>query len=146
MPEQKSVLWRIVLPAFVLMLMAATGWTVGMPRQSAGAVQLRLTADSPTRYGGIALETIRNAQRMLDSASVENTHGDPVGTVQNVQMNKAGRPQFVRVAFGGFLGIGASVVPLKANTLGYNARDNKVLTDMTRKELEVIAARRSRGS
>ncbi len=146
MPLQKSILRKIVLPALVLTLMAAAGWTMGMPRQTAGSVQLRLAADSPTRHGGIALETLRNVQKMLDSVPVENTHGDPVGTVWNVQVNKAGRPQFVRVAFGGFLGIGASVVPLKANTLGYDARGNKVMTDMTRRELEVIAARRSRGS
>lgn len=146
MPKQKSVLRRIVLPAFLLVLIAAAGWTVGMPRQTAGAVQLRLAADGPTRHGGIALETLRNVQKMIDSVPVENTHGDPVGTVQNVQVNKAGRPQLVGVAFGGVFGIGASVVPLKANTLGYDARGNKVMTDMTRRELEVIAARRSRGS
>lgn len=146
MSARKIGFLRTVLFAFILVPMAAAGWYTGMPHhpRPAGTATARLDASGPVRHGGIAVETLHDAQARLDSAPVENTHGDPVGIVANVVTNKAGRPQFVTVAFGGFFGIGKSVVPLKADTLGYDPRDNKVLTDMTRKELEVIAARRSR--
>lgn len=151
MTVQTAMIRRVMMPTFGLVLAAAAGWYVTAPGaaiQTAQAgiaqPQLRMTPShyGVQRHGGIPLEALRNAEDRLDSAAVENTHGDPVGSVRSVVVGRGGRPEVVNVAFGGFLGIGATVVPLKADTLGYDPQHKIVLTDMTVPELNVIAQRR----
>lgn len=138
----------LILPALGLLLMGATAIYAARPGI---VVETAQAAQPPAQYhrdytvqrhGGIPLEDLRNAEDRLDSATVENSHGDSVGAVHNVVVGRGGRPELVNVSFGGFLGIGAETVPLKATSLGYDPRHNVVLTDMTVNQLAVIARQR----
>jgi len=160
MAIENPALWRAVRLTLGLAMAVALGW-YALPRSlSAGPAEAGpaippkpAIAESHRhlpdirgneRHGGIPLETLRNAQNRLDSVPVENTHGDPVGEVRDVVVGRGGQPKLVDVEFGGFMGFGAEVVPLKADTLGYDPLHKLVLTDMTVKELEVIAAKRDK--
>ena len=157
MALENPTLWRIALTALAVVLSLAggcyalsTGANADVPlaippRPQIVQAAYRLPAAyrGPARHGGIPLEDVKNARSRLASSPVRNTHGDPVGTVSGIVVGPAGRPKLVDVAFGGIFGIGADVVPLKADTLGYNPESGMILTDMTVKELEVIAARRN---
>lgn len=146
--EPASPVRRLVLPALGLLLMGTAAVYAARPGKMVEAAWAGQPAKHHhrdyrvQRHGGLPLEDLRNAEDRLDSAPVENSHGDPVGAVRNVVVGRGGRPEFVNVSFGGFLGIGAKTVPLKATSLGYDPRHNIILTDMTVKELAVIAARR----
>lgn len=144
---------KIALAALGLLLAVAASWYLAMPGLPVEAAQARAIDRSPSpqmpyrgvrRHGGIPLELLRNADHRLDGAAVNNSHGDPVGFVRRVEVARDGEPQIVDVSFGGFLGIGVSVVPVEADHLGYDPKHNIVLTDMTERQLEVIAARRER--
>jgi len=148
-PIGDSRMRRIGVPALGLALAAAAGWVTTMPGARNAPAHAVATITPPPlirhtqqRHGGIPLETLRSADSRLDSVPVRNTHSDPIGFVRNVVAGRGGRPELVNVAFGGFLGFGEKVVPLEADTLGYDPLRNVVLTDMTLKELEVIAQQR----
>lgn len=146
---QEGGMRRIMMPTLGLALAAAAGWYTTMPGARADVAQVQTPSPQPflsrhgqERHGGIPLETLRSAEDRLDWAPVRNTHHNAVGSVRNVVVGRGGRPKLVNVAFGGFLGIGETVVPLDADTLGYDPLHNVVLTDRTLKELETIARRR----
>lgn len=146
---QEGGIRRIMLPALGLALAAAAGWYTTLPDARADIAQVQTASARPThnrhareRHGGIPLETLRGAEDRLDWAPVRNTHHDAIGTVRNVVVGRGGRPELVNVAFGGFLGIGETVVPLDADRLGYDPLHNVVMTDRTLKDLETIAQRR----
>ena len=150
--EPTTPIKRLIVPALGLLLMGTAAVYAARPGagfEMAHAATLQAPpAKAPAReyfvkrHGGIPLEDLRNAEDRLDAAAVENSHGDPVGAVRNVVVGRGGRPRLVNVAFGGFWGIGGETVPLKADTLGYDPKHNVILTDMTVKELAVIARQR----
>lgn len=146
---QDGGLRRIMMPTLGLALAAAAGWYTTAPGARANIARVETIPPQPPfvhhtqqRHGGIPLETLRGAEERLDWAPVRNTHNDAIGSVRNVVVGAGGRPELVNVAFGGFLGIGETLVPLDADTLGYDPLHNVVLTDRTLKELEVIAQHR----
>jgi hypothetical protein len=143
---------RIALPIMAMVVGVAASWYWAMPGLALGTaeahaaqpVQYKATVFHGTlRHGGIPLETLRNARTRLDDAEVRNSRGDPVGFVKAVVAGDGGRPERVVVGFGGFLGVGAQFVEFQANWLGYDPAHHVVLTDMTVKQLYVIAARRN---
>lgn len=142
----------MALPALAVIAAAGAGWYWALPDLPVGAAEAHTVRPvqhkapvyrGTLRHGGIPLETLRNAKTRLDDAAVRNSHGDPVGFVESVKVGRGGRPELIRVGFGGFLGIGTETVPFKADTLGYDPTHNVVLTDMTVKQLAVIVAKRN---
>lgn len=148
--KKKSAFRRFSWPVLALIAAASVGWLAMRGVEPIRAAQAgapekvqRASYRGVLRHGGIPLEQLRDAAHRLNSAPVRNTHGDPVGVVHSVTVGPGGRPEAVHVAFGGFLGIGDSVVPIDADKLGYDPTHNVVLTDMTVSELAVIARHRN---
>jgi hypothetical protein len=146
--RKKSPAQKLALPIVALAMAAGISWFTALPplhieaaHADPAVMRTHPFRVGPERHGGIPVEDLRNAERQILSAAVHNERGEPLGFVHDVIVGPGGQPQFVRVAFGGILGVGASIVPLKANTLGYDSTHNIVLTGLDEQDLAQLAQR-----
>jgi PRC-barrel domain len=73
----------------------------------------------------------------VDGTSVYNRHGDSLGTVHHLMIDKiTGRVEYAVMSFGGFLGIGESYNPLPWSSLTYKTKMGGYVVDADRSRLE----------
>jgi len=69
--------------------------------------------------------------------AVYNRHGDHLGSVYNLMIDKhSGQVAYAVMSFGGFLGIGESYHPLPWRALTYDTRKGGYVIDVDRTRLE----------
>jgi hypothetical protein len=119
---------KIVFPCAVLLILS-------------GAAHAQDVQDNPANRssGIIALNSLPNPPTTLATAKVVDAKGAPVGGVQKVVMDEAGRPATVDVAL---LGTGA-VVAIDASRFNYDQGHNVLTAEMDAQQ--IAAAPRAKG-
>ncbi|MDN3564728.1 PRC-barrel domain-containing protein [Paeniroseomonas aquatica] len=97
------------------------------------------TGASVTPAAGVAIEETAQliAAAKVGGTPVYNRHGDRLGTVDDVMLDKrTGRVAYAVMSFGGFLGIGERYHPLPWSMLNYDVELGGYLVDLDRDRLE----------
>ncbi len=72
----------------------------------------------------------------VEGTDVYNSHGDRVGTIERVMIDKiSGRVAYTVMSFGGFLGLGSDYYPVPWSLLTYNERLGGYETNLTEEQL-----------
>jgi hypothetical protein len=98
----------------------------------------------PARYveGPMASDVMTKPHQLIASDRVEGTavrrpNGDMVGHIERLMIDKVtGRVSYAILSFGGFLGIGANLVPLPWGRLRYNTKFEAYELDIDDEELK----------
>ena len=75
--------------------------------------------DAKTATHTMALSAVSNPKDALMKAKIEDTHGNSVGSVDDVSFDKQGKPTSLKVDVGGFLGVGTHLVVVPYETLKF---------------------------
>jgi sporulation protein YlmC with PRC-barrel domain len=113
-----------------------SGLTIALSMGAASAADTADHQKAPAHT--IALATVENPKDTLSHAKVEDAKGTSVGSVDDVMLDKKGKPTSLKVDVGSFLGIGGKDVAIKAGALKFD-RDRKVLiTTMTKDQIKKL--------
>ena len=88
---------------------------------------------------GVAIEETAEliAAAKVGGTPVYNRHGERLGTVEDVMLDKrSGRVAYAVMSFGGFLGIGERYHPLPWSLLRYDVELGGYIVDIDRSQLE----------
>ena len=86
----------------------------------------------------VSLSAIRNPAQALATAEIKNRQGEAVGTLSSVDVGPDGIARAVSVDVGGFLGMGAHRVAIRAASLSYLKSRDLLVTALSRKEIEEL--------
>jgi hypothetical protein len=86
----------------------------------------------------MTLAGVANPKDTLTKAKVEDTKGDSVGTVDEVMMDKKGKPASLKVDVGSFLGVGGKDVSMKASAFKFDPDRKVLITSMTKDQIKKL--------
>jgi hypothetical protein len=86
----------------------------------------------------MTLAGVDNPKDTLTKAKVEDTKGDSVGTVDDVMMDKKGKPTSLKVDVGSFLGVGGKDVNMKASAFKFDPDRKVLITSMTKNQIKKL--------
>src|SRR4029079_8216458 len=92
--------------------------------------------------GGMAIDVMTKPHQLIASDRVEGTavrrpNGDMIGHIERLMIDKVtGKVSYAILSFGGFLGIGANLIPLPWGRLRYNTRFEAYELDIDDEELK----------
>jgi hypothetical protein len=79
--------------------------------------------------------------RRVEGTSVYNLHGEKLGTVHSVMLEKqSGRAAYALMSFGGFLGVGEIAHPIPWEMLTYDEKRDGYIVDLSREQLDKAPA------
>ena len=73
---------------------------------AAGTSDTHATTNAKPTAHTVALNAVTDPKDTLTKAKVEDANGNSVGSVDDVTMDKKGKPTSLKVDVGGFLGVG----------------------------------------
>jgi hypothetical protein len=81
---------------------------------------------------------IKIPKRVSDilKTTVENRHGEKLGTVQDLMVGADGCLKYAILSHGGFLGMGDVLIPIPFNALETNVQKGTAVLDMDKQTLE----------
>jgi sporulation protein YlmC with PRC-barrel domain len=91
----------------------------------------------------MSLAAVTDPKDTLTKAKVEDTKGESVGTVDEVMMDKKGKPSSLKVDVGGFLGVGDRDVAMKASAFKFDPDRKVLITSMTKNQIKKLPAMKS---
>jgi len=86
-----------------------------------------------------SLSTVQDPKTALASAKVEDSAGQPVGTVAQVNTNKAGKASSIEIALNTPTATGKTA-KLKASQLKYDSADNTLKAKLSQSQIEANAS------
>jgi hypothetical protein len=92
--------------------------------------------------GAMAIDVLTTPHQLIASDRVEGTavrrpNGDMIGHIERLMIDKiSGKVSYAVLSFGGFLGIGANLLPLPWGRLGYSTRFEAYELDIDDGELK----------
>ena len=86
----------------------------------------------------MTLAAVTDPKDTLTKAKVEDTKGESVGTVDEVMMDKKGKPTSLKVDVGSFLGVGGKDVAMKASTFKFDSERKVLITSMTKNQIKKL--------
>jgi hypothetical protein len=86
----------------------------------------------------VPLSTVNDPARALSTAQIKNPAGEAIGTVSSVDVTAKGDAKAIHADVGGFLGVGAHVVALKADKLVYLKSRNLLVTKMSKEQIKAL--------
>ena len=86
----------------------------------------------------IALTHVDNPKDTLVKAKVIDAKGDSVGSVDDVMLDKGGKPTSLKVDVGSFLGVGGKDVAMKASTFKFDTDRKVLITNMTKDQIKKL--------
>ena len=86
----------------------------------------------------MSLNAVTAPKDTLLKAKVVDAKGNDVGSVDDVMFNKAGKPSSLKVDVGGFLGIGAKDVAMKASAFKFDPDRKVLVTNMTKDQIKKL--------
>ena len=103
--------------------------------QSGNASSEAQSTASSTPSSAVPVSQVQNAKQTLASASLKNTGGQQIGTVQKIMSDTKGAPTKVQVKLDESKGMGPRSVWIDANQLQYQPQDNSVITNLSPEQL-----------
>ena len=94
--------------------------------------------DVKTATHTMALSAMSDPKDALLKAKVEDTHGNSVGSVDDVSIDKKGKPTSLKVDVGGFLGVGDKDVAMKASAFKFDPDRKVLITSMTKDQIKKL--------
>jgi len=94
--------------------------------------------NSQTRAHTLALGGVANPKDTLVKAKVEDASGNNVGTVDDVMLDKKGKPTALKVDVGSFLGIGGKDVSMKASSFKFDPDRKVLITSMNKDQIKKL--------
>ena len=94
--------------------------------------------DAKTATHTMALSAVSNPKDALMKAKIEDTHGNSVGSVDDVSFDKQGKPTSLKVDVGGFLGVGDKDVAMKASAFKFDPDRKVLITSMTKDQIKKL--------
>jgi sporulation protein YlmC with PRC-barrel domain len=81
---------------------------------------------------------IKTPKRVSDllKTTVENNHGEKLGTIQDLMVGVDGRVKYAILSHGGFLGIGDVLIPIPFDALTTNVQKDALVLDIDKQTLE----------
>jgi hypothetical protein len=101
------------------------------------------THETAAKPHTMTLAGVDNPKDTLTKAKVEDTKGDSVGTVDDVTLDKKGKPSSLKVDVGGFLGVGDRDVAMKASAFKFDPDRKVLITSMTKDQIKKLPAMKS---
>jgi hypothetical protein len=89
---------------------------------------------------GVTLAAIKNPAQALATAQIKNRQGQAIGTVSAVDVAPDGKAEAIHVDVGGFLGLGAHRVAIKASNFVYVKSRDLLVTTMTKAQIAALRA------
>ena len=86
----------------------------------------------------VSLDKVSNPEGRLANATVQDKNGVKVGSVRKVFVDASRNPTALQVDVGGFLGMGAKVVSIRAADLRYEQDRNVLTTTLRKPEIEAL--------
>jgi len=109
---------------------------------AAGTSDTHATDGKPAAHT-ISLSAVTDPKDTLTKAKVEDTNGNSVGSVDDVMMDKKGKPTSLKVDVGGFLGVGDKDVAMKASAFKFDPDRKVLITNMTKDQIKKLPAAKS---
>jgi hypothetical protein len=100
-------------------------------------------APKPAIQHTISLSAVSAPKDTLSKAKIEDTMGNSVGSVDQVILDKKGRPISLKVDVGGFLGVGDRDVAMKASAFKFDPDRKVLVTSMTKDQIKKLPALKS---
>ena len=91
----------------------------------------------------MTLAGVANPKDTLTKAKVEDAKGESVGTVDDVMMDKKGKPTALKVDVGSFLGVGGKDVNMKASAFKFDPDRKVLITSMTKDQIKKLPEAKS---
>ena len=104
----------------------------------ANAAAAKSTSDAKTQAHTISLSAVSDPKDTLSKAKIEDTQGNSVGSVDEVMLDKMGKTTALKVDVGGFLGIGAKDVAMKASAFKFDADRKVLITSMNKNQIKAL--------
>lgn len=86
----------------------------------------------------LALTAVSNPKDTLTKAKVEDAGGNSVGTVDEVMLDKKGKPASLKVDVGSFLGVGGKDVAIKASAFKFDPDRKVLITSMNKDQIKKL--------
>ena len=86
----------------------------------------------------ISLNAVSDPKDTLTKAKVEDAGGNSVGSVDDVTIDKKGKPASLKVDVGGFLGVGGKDVAMKASSFKFDPDRKVLITSMTKDQIKKL--------
>lgn len=128
------VLRQALLAAVIGSLAAAGAAQAQSPSTAPGHPPARMADRRMT-----AAPAAADANKLI-GRSVTNKHNDAIGKIESVYLDSSGKVDSVIVGVGGFLGVGERYARLHWKDLQISDHGEKVVLNMTKDQLEAIAA------
>jgi hypothetical protein len=101
------------------------------------------TAVKPPPAGTVALKDVPDPKNTLLRAKIIDLKGNSIGSVGDIMLDASGKPASLKVDVGGFLGVGAKIVGLNADTVKWDPAKKVLVTSMTKEQLNAMPPMRS---
>ncbi len=95
-------------------------------------------ADAKPAAHTIALSAVATPKDTLTKAKVVDAAGNSVGSVDDVMLDKKGKPASLKVDVGGFLGVGDKDVAMKASAFKFDPDRKVLVTNMTKDQIKKL--------
>jgi sporulation protein YlmC with PRC-barrel domain len=89
------------------------------------------TTNAQTAAHAMALSAVSDPKDTLTKAKVVDGRGHAIGSVDDVMLDKKGKPASLKVDVGGFLGVGDKDVAMKASAFTFDPDRKVLVTTMT---------------
>lgn len=132
--KEKSMKTPIFITAMSLAASLALGTTTLLAATA---------APKPAIQHTISLSAVSAPKDTLSKAKIEDTMGNSVGSVDQVILDKKGRPISLKVDVGGFLGVGDRDVAMKASAFKFDPDRKVLVTSMTKDQIKKLPALKS---
>ena len=100
-------------------------------------------ADTKNAIHEIRLTRVDNPKDTLVKAKVIDSKGDSVGSVDDVMLDKGGKPTSLKVDVGSFLGVGGKDVAMKASAFKFDTDRKVLITNMTKDQIKKLPEMKS---
>ena len=91
----------------------------------------------------MSLASVSNPKATLVKAKVEDASGNSVGSVDDVVLDKSGKPTSLKVDVGSFLGVGGKDVAMKASAFKFDPDHKILVTNMTKDQIKKLPQTKS---
>jgi sporulation protein YlmC with PRC-barrel domain len=86
----------------------------------------------------MALSAVSDPKDTLMKAKIEDGKGNSIGSVDDVTLDKKGKPTSLKVDVGGFLGVGDKDVAMKASAFKFDPDRKVLITSMTKDQIKKL--------
>lgn len=94
--------------------------------------------DAKTATHTMALSAVSDPKDTLMKAKIEDGKGNSIGSVDDVTLDKKGKPTSLKVDVGGFLGVGDKDVAMKASAFKFDPDRKVLITSMTKDQIKKL--------